>query len=140
MRTFRLDCDEMAELASKVIDYAENPEYRLICDPGNARSFGGKVSQLVIVTIQQKPINQLLLCSPPAPTFHFRFKVDHFSDRISMNWDKVETTVYHLDGKSGMIVGEMNDSLKEFLSSHILLAIQQPKHAPAQRRAVEMSN
>lgn len=139
MRTFRLDDNEMAKLASKVIDYADNPDYRLICDPGNARSFNGKVSQLVNVTIQQKPISQLLHCFPPAPTFHFRFKVDHFSDRISMNWDKVETTVYHLDGKNGMILGEMDDSLKEFLSSHILIAIQQPKHAPAQRRAAEMS-
>lgn len=139
MRTFRLGHDEMAIFASRVIGYAENPNFHLNCDLGNARSFNGKVSQLVSVAVQQKPISQVLRRADPAPTFHFRFKIDHLGDRISMNWDKVETTVYHLEGRTGMFIGEMDDSLKEFLSSHILIAIQQPTHTPAMRRAAEMS-
>lgn len=139
MRTFRLDHDEMAIFASRVIGYAENPDFHLNCDLGNARPFNGKVSQLVSVTVQQKPTGQALRCAALTPTFHFRFKIDHCGDRVSMNWDKVETTVYHLEGRTGMFVGEMDDLLKEFLSSHILVAIQQPTPVPTKRQAAEMS-
>lgn len=44
-----------------------------------------------------------------------------------MNWDKMETTIYHRrDGKTGMLIGEIDDLLKGFLSPHILAENNQP--------------
>jgi hypothetical protein len=136
MRTFRQDNAEMSVFAKTVVDHANNPEYQLKCDPGNERSVKGIISQLFDVTIQQKPISQLLHCGyPPAPTFHFRFQLGRRNGKVLMNWDKVETTVYHLDGKSGMFLGEIDDLLKEFLSVHILAEINQPSRRTRQRAA-----
>lgn len=139
MKYFRLNLDEMANFAAKVIEYAENPQYQVTCDPGNERVVGGKKTQFWDVTIQQKAINQILHRFPLAPTFHFRFKTEHFSDRISLNWDKVETTAYHLDGQTGMIFGELHETLKEFLSSRILAAIQRPQRTPVERQVEAIS-